>query len=596
MTDPALDQPQLSDYDDISADARFPQANSELYFVADRDSDLYDLRWHWHRRSYARAIRIRIDAPIYTSSGISSEQLDDVIPLAVQLYPGYQETIYGVEGVIVSKRIFAPLDSYYDRSLLWMMEAQAEGDRLIQIIVEIDWGEPLEQRMVDGLLVAQKDPSEAKGMHGQRNAESTRVFGAAEGRPDSVQFPTDSQALLVYHVLVAGQVDLPLILTLSDVGEQVAWNGFLVQRDIARAFKRSRNRWHDITHRGRLWTPDAQVNRAVQEAKIGAMQKLARFRTGFAPADRQVCSVSGLVDLFDTCAPQHSRALLDSLRRVAERTGGALPRQLPTLPREESDAPAAALPFTAAAYLLTLHAHQQRHPNLEWLSAHSAALIGCAEQLIAHRRQNSDLAPDAQVAAWRALAAASALAQALDHSANAARWEGEAEAMARRRASPLRRGRPQIASEGEGQARAATDTGPAGEADMTAVEYPSSIQEALLWPPARRSAAAETTIWEWLGLSAANGYLSMQRDWPAHWGWWALLNLPYSAGEENDEISLLWDGKTLHSTRPLTFDGPLEIHSQVRAFGSDEHSFDLRFHLDGELFRPEFAYDADTLA
>ena len=55
------------------------------------------------------------------------------LPLAVQLYPGYQETIYGVEGVIVSKRIFAPLDSYYDRSLLWMMEAQAEGDRLIQI-------------------------------------------------------------------------------------------------------------------------------------------------------------------------------------------------------------------------------------------------------------------------------------------------------------------------------------------------------------------------------------------------------------------------------------------------------------------------------
>ena len=209
MTDPALDQPQLEDYDDISEDARFPHANSELYFSADRDSDLDDLRWHWHGRAYARAIRIRFDAPIYTSSGISSEQLDDVLPLAVQLYPGYQETIYGVEGVIVSKRIFAPLDSFYDRSLLWMMEAQAEGDRLIQIRVEIDWGEPLEQRMVDGLLVAQSDPGEAKGFHNQRNAESTRVFGAAEGRPDLVEFPSDSQALLVYHVLVAGQVDLP---------------------------------------------------------------------------------------------------------------------------------------------------------------------------------------------------------------------------------------------------------------------------------------------------------------------------------------------------------------------------------------------------
>jgi len=272
MADPALDQPQLEEYDDIDGKVRYPHTNGELHFAADRDSDLYDLRWHWHRRAYARSIRIRIDAPIYTSSGISSEQLDDVLPLAVQLYPGYQETIYGVEGVIVSKRIFAPLDGYYDRSLLWMMEAQAEGDRLIQIRVEIDWGEPLEQRMVDGLLVAQKDPGEAKGAHGQRNAESTRVFGAAEGRPDLVDFPTDSQAHLVYHVLVAGQVDLPLILTLSDVGEQVAWNGFLVQRDISRAFKRGRTSWRDLTHRGGLWSPDVGANQAVQQAKIGAVQ------------------------------------------------------------------------------------------------------------------------------------------------------------------------------------------------------------------------------------------------------------------------------------------------------------------------------------
>ena len=563
MTDPALDQPQLQDYDDISADARMPHANGELYFVADRDSDLYDLRWHWQGRAYARAIRIRFDAPIYTSSGISSEQLDDVLPLAVQLYPGYQETIYGVEGVIVSKRIFAPLDSYYDRSLLWMMEAQAEGDRLIQIRVEIDWGEPLEQRMVDGLLVAQRDPGEAKGVHAQRNAESTRVFGAAEGRPDLVQFPTDSQALLVYHVLVGGQVDLPLILSLSDVGEQVAWNGFLVQRDISRAFQRSLNRWHDITHRGRLWTPDARVGRAVQEAKIGALQRLARFRTGYAPADRAVDSVPHLVDLFDTFAPEHSRALLDTLRRIAERAGGALPSQLPTLPREAIDAPAAALPFTAAAYLSSLHAHLQRHPNLEWLSTHAQALTGCAEELIAFsnsltgpaapdKRRDSQAdssTVDAQVATRRALDAASSLAVMLGQSENAVRWADAAEA-----------------------------TGHSAGA-----------------PPRGRSAAAERTIWERLGIAVANGHLSIQGEWPAHWTWWALLNLPYSAGEENDEISLLWDGQTLHSTRPVKFDGPLAIQSQVRAFGSDEHSFNLRFRLGSELFIPTFEDDADAI-
>ena len=552
MTDPALDQPQLEEYDDIDDEVRFPHTNGELYFVADRDSDLYDLRWHWHRRAYARSIRIRIDAPIYTSSGISSDQLDDVLPLAVQLYPGYQETIYGVEGVIVSKRIFAPLDSYYDRSLLWMMEAQAEGDRLIQIRVEIDWGEPLEQRMVDGLLVAQKDPGEARGAHGQRNAESTRVFGAAEGRPDLVDFPTDSQARLVYHVLVAGQVDLPLILALSDVGEQVAWNGFLVQRDISRAFKRSRNSWHDITHRGRLWSPDVGANQAVQQAKIGAVQKLARFRSGFAPADRSIESVPALVDLFDTFAPVQSRAMLDTLRRVAERTGGALPRQLPVLPRGPVDVLDDDTPFAAAAYLGTLHTHLQRLPDQEWLSTHQQTLTATANELMAFCDSPSDpttsggLTRHARDAACRALTAASALARQLNQTEDAARWAG-----------------------------AAAVTGNGGNAS-----------------PSGQPATAETSIWNRLGIDTSDGDLTIRRDWPSNWDWWALLQLPYRAQQEEDTVSLLWDGKTLHTTRPVAFDGPVTIQNQVQAFGSDEHSFDLRFRLGSELFIPTFPTEA----
>lgn len=548
MADSALDQPQLEEYDDIDGEVRYPHTNGELHFVADRDSDLYDLRWHWHRRVYARSIRIRIDAPIYTSSGISSEQLDDVLPLAVQLYPGYQETIYGVEGVIVSKRIFAPLDSYYDRSLLWMMEAQAEGDRLIQIRVEIDWGEPLDQRMVDGLLVAQKNPGEAKGAHGQRNAESTRVFGAAEGRPDLVEFPTDSQAHLVYHVLVAGQVDLPLILTLSDVGEQVAWNGFLVQRDISRAFKRSRNSWHDITHRGRLWSPDVGANHAIQTAKIGAVQRLARFRSGYAPADRSIEAVPGLVDLFDTFAPVHSRAMLDTLRRVAERTGGALPRQLPVLPRGPIDVPEDGIPFAAAAYLKTLHAHLQRLPDRKWLATHQQALTTTANELSAFfQALSSASAPEnptacATNAARCALTAASALARQLNQTEDAARWAGAA-------------------------ARSGSNA-----------KTSTSIQPS----------TADASVWNLIGITTEEGELTIHREWPSRWDWWALLQLPFRAQEEDDTVSLLWDGEMLHSTRPVTFDGPITVQNQVQAFGSDEHSFDLRFRLGSELFIPTF--------
>lgn len=176
---PALDRPETLDYDDISPETRFLRANPEVRYQSDRNSDLHELHFPRQNRVYARSITLSLAAPIYTSQGISSQSVDDVLPLAVRLFPGYQETIYGAEGVIVSKRTYAPLGSADDRSVLWQLECQAEGDRLLQIAVEIDWGEPLEQRMVDGLLVAQSNPGQARGIHAQQNAESTREIGRA---------------------------------------------------------------------------------------------------------------------------------------------------------------------------------------------------------------------------------------------------------------------------------------------------------------------------------------------------------------------------------------------------------------------------------
>jgi len=390
--------------------------------------------------------------------------------------------------------------------------------------------------------------SPRKGAHGQRNGESTRVFGAAEGRPDLVEFPTESQAHLVYHVLVAGQVDLPLILALSDVGEQVAWNGFLVQRDISRAFKRSRNSWHDITHRGRLWSPDAAANQAVQQAKIGAVQRLARFRSGYAPADRSIEVVPGLVDLFDTFAPVHSRAMLDTLRRVAERTGGTLPHQLPVLPRGPVDVPEDGIPFAAAAYLETLHTHLQRLPDREWLATHQQALTSTANELCAFFQAHAgptapeNSATSATDAACRALTAASALASRLNQTEDAARWAGAA------------------AQSGNNE-------------QVSVSKLPST---------------ADSSIWNLIGITTEEGELTIHRAWPSRWDWWALLQLPFRAQGEDDTVSLLWDGETLHSTRPVTFAGPVAVQNQVHAYGSDEHSFDLRFRLGSELFIPTF--------
>ena len=145
-------------------------------------------------------------------------------------------------------------------------------------------------------------------------------------------------------------------------------------------------------------------------------------------------------------------------------------------------------------------------------------------------------------AARRALTAASALGRQLNQTEDAARWAG-----------------------------ASAQSGNNEQASIS--KLPS---------------AADSSIWNLIGITTDEGELTIHGEWPSHWDWWALLQLPFRAQEEDDTVSLLWDGEMLHATRPVTFDGPITVQNQVQAFGSDEHSFDLRFRLGSDLFIPTF--------
>lgn len=579
--DPSLDQPQTIDYDQLDTAEQTIQTNGEVHFYADRAGTLTDLFWAWHDRLYARSIRVRLSAPIYTSSGISTDPVDEMVPLVTRFYPGYQETIYGTEGVIVSKRLFAPLQSSYDRSVLWLLECQAEGHRLLRIEVEIDWGAPLEQRIVDGLLVAQKAPREASGLHEQKNAESTRVFGTAQGRPDSIQFPDKQRAILVYHVLVTGQVDLPLILTLSDVGEQVAWNGFLGLRDISRVFKISEDAWYRILHNGRLWTPHPPLNRAVQTGKIQAVQHLRRLRTGLAPVDRQVCRVPELVDSLDTCLPELSQALLAHLQKVAQKNEGTLPQTLPLLPKEAAALPGTALAATNSAYLQAMVHHLRHGADTKFLERHYPVLEACAEALVKARWQalaQADAGDDDRRQAAMGLRQAAALARHQGDSANQARWESEADEYLRLAGGP-----------------GAAAGSQAWQPTTALANLPTLLERE---SEALRSLAADA-IWKGCGVERTAEGVRVRPLWPQEWGWWALLDLPV----DEEPLSLLWDGEMLHATQFVQFDGPLALHASIRERGVSEDAFDLRFELappqkeesneeGGEgsqgLFRPRF--------
>lgn len=564
---PILDQPQVIDWEEAPNTATYRLANHDILFDVDANTDLCELIWPWAGECYAKRIALTVSAP----------REDALAPMVTRLYPGHQELILGTEGVILTKRVAVPRQSEYDRSVIWLLDCQAEGDRLLQLDVEIDWGEPLTQRMVDGLLVAQRNPGPERGIYSQSNAELTCVFGNPQARPSQTDFADDQHAHLVYHVLVNGMVEVPLLLTVSDVGEQVAWNGFLALRDADRAFETSGKAWENVLKRGRLWTPDIALNQEIQAAKLAATRQVQRLRTGFTTVARQVIDNAILVDLIDTHDPTMSRNLLAHLRRVAESTTGRLPITLPLHPRETSSDPGIALLNTNGAYFSALRRHLSHYFDAELLADHYVAIGLCVEQFLqewtsqtkeGHRANHTQVdhaqivADVIQLAAWQG------------DQGNVERWQ-QAFAM--------------LLPEDEVRATQPDVTQPPVAANLIrATDAPWHFIE-----PWQAFAWYGALYWQGCGVTWHKDQLWVEPSWPTRWRWWALIDLPY---EHDRTVTILWDGSTLHATQPIGSNLPTQVWQRIRTRRSDELDFDLYFELEREvsgetevlMFRPEF--------
>jgi hypothetical protein len=567
---PILDLPQSIDYDLLPPGPINRLANQELLCAVDAATDVYDVTWPWAGAVYARSIRLTI-----------SDWQDGVLtPLVTRCFPGHQETIAGAEGMIVTKRVIVPWKSPDDRALLWLLECQAEGDRLLRLEVAIDWGEPLTQRMVDGLLVAQRNPGPERGIYSQSNAESTRVFGDPHGRPDEVDLADPQRARLVYHVLVNGIVEVPLLLTLSDVGEQVAWNGFLALRDVEQLFDAGSSQWAGLLRSGRLWTPDTRFNAAVDAARLVAVRGVQHLRTGWAPTTRRTQHIAPLVAAWDAIDPIVSRNLLAHLRRAAEQGEGRLPALLPLHPKAARVVPPPnELAAGNSSYLAALHHHFQHHGDAAWLAEHGATLAACAEALLRLRWEAPAVAatPAAQAEIAAGLGHAVALAAALGDAVNVERWRSELDQMA---AAPY--------------ARPPKTFGLAGWAERYGWHAGSAAQ---LWRFDDELAAAQLVsdaIFRGCGIRRGDT-LAVAPTWPASWRWWALLGLGLTDGKR---LSLLWDGATLHATQPVTSALPVRLWQRIQLHGAGEFDFNPFFELtpsshsgdtaQKERFRPIF--------
>ena len=66
---------------------------------------------------------------------------------------------------------------------------------------------------------------------------------------------------------------------------------------------------------------------------------------------------------------------------------------------------------------------------------------------------------------------------------------------------------------------------------------------------------------------------------PMRWSWWALIELPYV---DDRTISIVWDGRTLHSTQPIRSELPVQQWDSIRPRRTDELEFDLHFELQSD--------------
>ncbi len=573
--DPILDRPHSVDYDSLDSDATFRLADHDIVFHADGQTDLRDLFWPWADAIYARHIKLRI----------RDMNDDDFMPMVTQFYPGYQETILGTEGMIVSKQLAVPFNTSYDRAVIWLLQCQAEGDRLLRLDIDIDWGEPLDQRFVDGLLVAQREPQSERGLYSQRNAESTRVFGNPQARPQSSDLSDPQRAQLTYYVLVNGMIEVPLLLTVSDVGEQVAWNGFLALRDSELAFEQSVSEWTTKVKTGRLWTPDPRFNRAVQEGRLASLRWTQRLRTGLSVTNRDISRMGLLIDSLDAVEPVQSRNLLANLRRLVDKGDGALPPIVPLRRKDPLTKPGDALPALNAVYLRSLHDVLERRFDVELLEQHFPTVQTCAERIVRERVRRLSAEPEPADATWLveavdALTVATRLANLAGDGADQARWESEASEYLRLANSLGASVSPSAARQDWFAIYADATDEDATDEDTVAGPW-SSIT------------LAGQAVWRGCGIRIGDNKIVVDPTFSEEWQWWALLDLPL---DEEHTLSLVWDGKTLHTTQNVDSRLPVLVHDRIRILHTDEYDFDLQFELvdnmesglERRLFRPNF--------
>ncbi len=527
--------------------------NRDAFARADAASDLDGLYCPFDDHWYCGRVRFR-----FFAAG------EPLIPMATRFFPAYQETIYGTEGIVLSKRMFVPFQVGYQQAVCWQMDLETEGHQYIQIEVDVRWPavrsdghtrqppqaeqeKRVRQEIESGLLVARTVGQERE----------VRVFGS-NGPPSQVQLVEPGRARLTFFVLAEGYVDVPFILTFSPAGEQMAWNGFLANGEAGVLLQESSRRVEEAISQGRLLTPDPVINRGLAWAAINTLRVQQRYRhgSGFTndpPGDIVVVRDAAWYGLgADYLTPDFVSDLYELIRQHGVHEGGKLTEYIHATGGTRDDY-GLNLNDDTPLFIVAVHHHYALHQDAAFLKRLYPAARDAANWIIRQiegglARARGEGTGVRAIASWRniipgyrldgavteinaesawALRCAAELAAACGDTVNQARFESEAAALT----AAIHE---QLLSPETGLYLLTLDNGGVPKVEITVDQVfpllagiaPAEVRSRVLerlWSPAWMSAHGLRTVGEdEPACDPRFGFGLMGGIWPNAWAWAAM--------------------------------------------------------------------------
>ena len=132
------------DIDELALGASF--GNQKLFIQTDARSNLLSAWSATDNQWYCGPVQFRFLV-----------QDEELKPMVTRFFPAYQETIYGTEGIVLSHRVFTPLAAGFERAVCWLLEVQAEGPRLLETAIDIQFHPTFDAELAADLSLGQRE-------------------------------------------------------------------------------------------------------------------------------------------------------------------------------------------------------------------------------------------------------------------------------------------------------------------------------------------------------------------------------------------------------------------------------------------------------